>query len=364
MLNLPYYLQSLRWVAPAGFMLGTAPAYYALWGGWRVISSVLPSRVFEAGDEVLYSLYQRLVLFFFENCSGVEVVLYGDTDKILERPENVILISNHQCTVDWMIADMLAVRQGSLGNIRYILKDGLKYLPLYGYYFRQHSCVYVKRSGKFDQSKAERQLDMFTNNHTPFWMVVFPEGTRFNPDLPDVIAKCQNYAREEGLPIFDQLLTPRLKALQLCVERLRPSADAVYDITIAYSSTLCPQDKLRRVGPSLSEFLQGNCKQVHIHVKRIPICDVPTNDKLFCSWLMDRFMAKDRLLQEFYCTNHGTFGEDSRISPLPLTSTVPSVVFFAALNAPFWLTETGRAAWWRLTALGTLVCWAWVTVRS
>ena len=41
--------------------------------------------------------------------------------------------------VDWMIADMLAIRQGSIGHIRYILKDSLKFLPLYGAYFRQVS---------------------------------------------------------------------------------------------------------------------------------------------------------------------------------------------------------------------------------
>lgn len=49
--------------------------------------------------------------------------------------------------VDWMVADMLAIMQGSLGRIRYILKDGLKYLPLYGYYFRQ---VMTARSSYVD----------------------------------------------------------------------------------------------------------------------------------------------------------------------------------------------------------------------
>ena len=39
--------------------------------------------------------------------------------------------------VDWMVADMLAARQGTIGHIRYILKDELKYVPLYGFYFRQ-----------------------------------------------------------------------------------------------------------------------------------------------------------------------------------------------------------------------------------
>lgn len=55
----------------------------------------------------------------------------------------------HKClwfdfAVDWIVADMLAIRQNALGHIRYVLKDGLKWLPLYGWYFSQvnhHSCV-------------------------------------------------------------------------------------------------------------------------------------------------------------------------------------------------------------------------------
>lgn len=73
MLTLPYYLQSMRWIVPAGFMLGSAPAFYAVWGGWRIASAILPVRIFEAGDEMLYSMYQRMVLFCFENLSGIEV---------------------------------------------------------------------------------------------------------------------------------------------------------------------------------------------------------------------------------------------------------------------------------------------------
>lgn len=32
---------------------------------------------------------------------------------------------------------MLAIRQSALGHVRYVLKDGLKWLPLYGWYFSQ-----------------------------------------------------------------------------------------------------------------------------------------------------------------------------------------------------------------------------------
>ncbi len=92
---------------------------------------------------------------------------------------------------------MLAVRQGSMGYIRYILKDGLKYFPLYGLYFRQvcnqtflstyfraillilacvenggfllqfqHSCIYVKR-GNFQCDKTSRHLDEFAASDIP-----------------------------------------------------------------------------------------------------------------------------------------------------------------------------------------------------
>ena len=30
------------------------------------------------------------------------------------------------------------------------------------------------------------------------WMVVFPEGTRFNPELKEVIKKSQEYSRQQG----------------------------------------------------------------------------------------------------------------------------------------------------------------------
>jgi len=46
--------------------------------------------------------------------------------------------------VDWIVSDFLAIRQGSLGRLRYILKNGLKYLPLYGFYFAQVAVFWQK----------------------------------------------------------------------------------------------------------------------------------------------------------------------------------------------------------------------------
>ena len=65
-------------------------------------------------------------------------------------------------------------------------------------------------------------------------MVVFPEGTRY---CDKTLEKSRKFSADNGLPAYEHVLIPRLKALQLCVEELREACSAVYDVTIAYSNT-------------------------------------------------------------------------------------------------------------------------------
>ena len=67
------HLQLLRLVGPAAVVLGVAPQYLLAWFAWRLASLPLPRRVYECGDEFLYDMYQSLVCFFFETCTGAEV---------------------------------------------------------------------------------------------------------------------------------------------------------------------------------------------------------------------------------------------------------------------------------------------------
>nr|XP_054364526.1 1-acyl-sn-glycerol-3-phosphate acyltransferase epsilon isoform X2 [Mirounga angustirostris] len=93
-----------------------------------------------------------------------QILLYGDLPK---NKENIIYLANHQSTVDWIIADILAIRQNALGHVRYVLKDGLKWLPLYGCYFSQHGGIYVKRSAKFNEKDMRNKLQSYMNAGTP-----------------------------------------------------------------------------------------------------------------------------------------------------------------------------------------------------
>lgn len=47
------------------------------WGAWRLLSAVLPARFYREVDDRLYTIYQSMVLFFFENYTGVQVSRAG-----------------------------------------------------------------------------------------------------------------------------------------------------------------------------------------------------------------------------------------------------------------------------------------------
>jgi 1-acyl-sn-glycerol-3-phosphate acyltransferase len=79
------------------------------------------------------------------------------------------------CIVDWLIVNSVAIRQGCIGTIRYILKDSLKYIPIYGYYFEQHGCIYVKRRAAQDQVKMARSPMFVCWLFWPSQIVIFPQ---------------------------------------------------------------------------------------------------------------------------------------------------------------------------------------------
>ncbi|XP_018604748.2 1-acyl-sn-glycerol-3-phosphate acyltransferase epsilon [Scleropages formosus] len=362
LLSLVVHTYSLRYWFPAAVMLGTAPAYLLTWGAWRALSAVLPARLYHTMDDRIYWLYQSMVLFFFENYTGVEVVIYGDIPK---TKEDVVYLSNHQCTVDWIIADMLAIRQNALGHVRYVLKDGLKWLPLYGWYFSQHGGVYVKRSSRFDEKAMRKKLISQTNLGTPMYLVIFPEGTRYNPELRKVISESQAFASKEGLAVLKHILTPRMKAAHIAIETMKNHLGAVYDITVAYERSVDAKGQ-RKAAPSMPEFLCKECPRVHVYFERVDVKEIPPEPAFFRRWLHERFEIKDKLLTAFYDSEDPDkryrFPGESRRSPLSLKKTLPSLLFLGGLTMPMLLTESGRKLYVKTWIYGTLVGWLWVSI--
>ncbi|XP_062054825.1 1-acyl-sn-glycerol-3-phosphate acyltransferase epsilon isoform X2 [Lepus europaeus] len=333
LLSLVLHSYSMRYLLPGVVLLGTAPTYVLAWGVLRLLSACLPARFYQRMDDRLYCVYQNMVLFFFENYTGVQILLYGDLPK---NKENIIYLANHQSTVDWIVTDMLAIRQNALGHVRYVLKDGLKWLPLYGFYLSQ------------------------------MYLVIFPEGTRYNPERTEVLLASQTFAAQQGLPVLKHVLTPRIKATHVAFDSMKDYLDAIYDVTVIYEGK---HDKgQRKAAPTMTEFLCKECPKIHIHIDRIDKKDVPEEEAYMRRWLQERFEIKDKLLLEFYDSpdpeRRDRFPGKSVHSKLSLKKTLPSVLVLSGLTVGMLMTEAGRKLYVNTWIYGTLLGCLVVVIKA
>lgn len=75
MITLLQQAVSLRLSVPIVLTLSVAPQYLCMWSMWRVLSALLPRKVYECVDGVMYDMYQSLVVFFLEPCNNTEVIM-------------------------------------------------------------------------------------------------------------------------------------------------------------------------------------------------------------------------------------------------------------------------------------------------
>ncbi len=72
-LGAPHLLLSLRWVPPAVSILGSSPIILAQWTTIKILTFPFPRCLCRAMDSNLNSSYQKMVAFYYETWSGVEV---------------------------------------------------------------------------------------------------------------------------------------------------------------------------------------------------------------------------------------------------------------------------------------------------
>jgi len=211
------------------------------------------------------------------------VVLSGDE---LPARENAIVLANHQQMTDITFLMFLARAKGRLGDMKWLVKDVIKFVPGVGWGMLFLDCVFVKRNWAADRASIEATFARLNRDRVPVWLLSFPEGTRITPDKH---ASSCAFARERGIEPFHELLVPRTKGFCACVRGLRGHVDAVYDVTIGYPHGV----------PGLWQYTKGFATEAHLHVRRYAIAELPEADDALAAWLMARFREKDVLLRRF-----------------------------------------------------------------
>ena len=200
--------------------------------------------------------------------------------------ENAIVVVNHQEMSDITFLFFLARAKERLGDLKWFVKDVIKWVPGVGWGMVFLDCLFVKRNWTDDRRSIERTFSRLVDNRVPVWLVSFCEGTRITPEKA---ARSRAYAEKASLPPTARVLIPRTKGFVASVQGLGAHLDAVYDVTIGHP-----------VGaPTLWQYIKGFARVGHLHVRRYPADTLPEGDQALADWLLERFREKDTLLAGF-----------------------------------------------------------------
>ncbi|CAK1582492.1 unnamed protein product [Parnassius mnemosyne] len=189
--------------------------------------------------------------------------------------------------------------------------------------------------GYVGKTKREQSLEELRQHIHKYYiplgrqfMVLFPEGG-FLHKRREV---SQRFAEKNNLPKLEYVSLPRAGAMKVIMEEVGPHRDEgastsrenskkdnnfnqnntskmiidtksgdsiewILDVTIAYPDRipLHLQDIVCGIRPPCA---------THIHYRLYPSNEVPSDPEEMTQWLYDRFIEKDKLLEEFYRTGH------------------------------------------------------------
>lgn len=201
--------------------------------------------------------------------------------------ENAIVIANHQSMTDIMAIMALAKVLGSAENGKFFAKNILKYIPGIGWGMHFLNFVFLKRNWTHDAGTVLKTFATLRNNKIPFFLVNFPEGTRATPAK---LVLSQNFARQNNMPLLENVMVPRTKGVVSTVQGLENHFDAFYDLTIAYGN---PKP------PNLMKFFFCETAPIHLHAERFAATELPKDELVLAKWLHERFRIKDARLKKF-----------------------------------------------------------------
>lgn len=246
-------------------------------------------KAFQEANRAIAYAWITLTIFWGTRILGFRLTLSGDD---VPASENAIVVSNHQEMPDIHISWLLARRKGRAGDVKYFAKDSLKYIPGLGWGMLFINCIFVKRNWTRDRDTIRQTFQKVLSHRTPLWLILYAEGTRFKPEK---LARSRKFAERQGLKPTRHIMPPRTRGFVATVIGLRDHAQAVYDFTIGY-----------KVGvPTLWQYAHGYATELHLHVRRYPIGELPREDEEIADWLFRLYEEKDQLLEYYY--QHGAF---------------------------------------------------------
>nr|XP_003705225.1 PREDICTED: 1-acyl-sn-glycerol-3-phosphate acyltransferase gamma-like isoform X1 [Megachile rotundata]XP_012145117.1 PREDICTED: 1-acyl-sn-glycerol-3-phosphate acyltransferase gamma-like isoform X1 [Megachile rotundata]XP_012145119.1 PREDICTED: 1-acyl-sn-glycerol-3-phosphate acyltransferase gamma-like isoform X1 [Megachile rotundata] len=240
-----------------------------------------------------YSLFSQLV-FVAEWWSGTDPIMHIDKKEFEKYfgKEHAYLVMNHRYEIDWLMGWIFCERISSLGNCKAYSKKSLQYVPIIGWTWKFAEFIFLERNWTKDKEIIGTQIKELCEYPDNIWLLLYPEGTRFTEKK---LEASQKFAQEQGLPVLKYHLTPRIKGFLASISNMRDKNIAIYDIEAYFT----PNDQVK---PTITNLLLGKQVEVHVYMRRIPLEEIPEDDKGAGEWLYKLFERKDRMAESFFQT--------------------------------------------------------------
>ncbi|KAJ9651363.1 hypothetical protein H2198_009365, partial [Neophaeococcomyces mojaviensis] len=232
-----------------------------------------------------------------------------DGTLLLDFPERLVLIANHQIYTDWLYLWWTAYCSGMHGRLYIILKESLKRIPILGWGMQFNQFIFLKRDWEKDRGHMAQALQRLNKLADPMWLLLFPEGTNLAPTTRQ---KSASWAKKNNMKDMRHCLLPRSTGLRFCLQELEDTVDYIYDCTIAYEGV--PRGAYAQdIFTLKAGYLEGRPpKSVSMYWRRFAVKNIPIHDeKAFALWLIARWREKDLLIENYYI--HGHFPADTGV---------------------------------------------------
>ena len=205
----------------------------------------------------------------------------------LVRSENYFVISNHTSSVDFMVMNELAIANGMLSSLKYMIKEAAVYIPIFGIGMKMIGFLFIRRKISEDRSRILEYCDFMKKNKVPMWFILFPEGTRFSEDKA---AKSREFCRRRRFPELRNVLFPKTTGFKILAENFRNShIKYIADVTIFFNAE-------KHGVPTLLDVLVGTAwGSYKVDIEITPLEQISDLE----GFLVESFIKKDQKIERW-----------------------------------------------------------------
>lgn len=219
--------------------------------------------------------------------------LVADEDTLKDFNKfNSLWLLNHRYQVEWIGLQIIGKYFGMLENMKGVGKHSLLCLPIVGWTLFFNEFLLVKRNYSKDKTIIERNLKSLSTIKDPFAFIIFCEGTRFTKEKHEA---SMEFAKKNDYPLLRHHLLPRTKGFHVLGNGMKDFVPYVFCATICFQGGR---------DPTLVDFMNLEPISGDMLIRRIPINQVPEDEKECGDFVRKLYVEKDELCDFYKKNNH------------------------------------------------------------